>query len=620
MNLFFLRPEWFLALLPLALLAVWAWRRRAGSGLWTRLVDPALMPHLVGVAGERSGRVWWWLGLIVGLLIVIALAGPAWRTLPQPVFKQQSALVVALDLSQSMNAADVRPSRLARARLKLIDLLKLRIEGQTALIVYAADAFTVSPLTDDSATIQSLVSSLDSQLMPAQGSRADLALKRAIDLLRNAGQPRGDVLLITDDLRAAEQQALRAIERGNYRLSILSLGSAEGAPIPAPNGGFVKDGDGSIVIARSDHAALGLLADDLGGVHLEARIDDSDIQQLQSLFASQAISARHRQAEIKTDRWVEEGPWLLLIVLPLAALAFRRGVLLSVLLVLFLYPAAEPVYAQQDSLWNRLWYNADQRGERAFKQGDYARAAELFEDPQWQAASHYRAGQYHQALELYRAQSGEAATYNRGNSLAQLGRLEEALRAYHEVLENNPGHEGARRNSELIEQMLQQQQQDQQGSPDSSADGEQSDQQSAESRPEQESSEQQPGEQQGERDSPAGDSDQQQSNSQPQPGDASDESAPGPQNRNEQPGQDEPDQAQQAEASDAAQNDTTAAEQAKAPASGEPAESDPQAELIRQAEEQWLRRVPDDPGGLLRNKFRYQYSRQPDQNRETQPW
>ena len=215
MELQLLRIEWLLMLIPLFLLGWFFWSKKLFSRDWQSVIDPRLLPHLlVGKAGSKN--IWlllFWIS--IGMIMIFALSGPVWKKLPLPVFKQQSALVIVLDLSRSMNSQDVKPSRLVRARLKLLDLLKSRKEGQTALIVFAATAYTVSPLTDDTDTIQSLVSSLTSEIMPVQGSRTDLAVEKALQLFQNAGINKGDILLISDGVSSDSVSRLEGQKRAH---------------------------------------------------------------------------------------------------------------------------------------------------------------------------------------------------------------------------------------------------------------------------------------------------------------------------------------------------------------------------------------------------------------------
>ncbi|MEJ2382697.1 MAG: VWA domain-containing protein [Gammaproteobacteria bacterium] len=270
----FLRPLWFAALVPLAvLLAVW-WRSRRTSRSWQAVVDPRLLPHML-MDGGTGRNAWSVLAVALGgVLAVTALAGPTWSKLQQPVFRRESALVVLLDLSRSMDATDLQPSRLQMAKFKLRDILVRRKEGDTALVVYAADPFVVTPLTNDVDTIERQLSSLTTQLMPVQGSRTDRAIAKAQALLQQSGAVRGDVLLITDGVNNDPPAALRAaVEKlvaAGYRLSVLGVGTDQGAPIPMGDGGFFKDSSGAIVLPKLDEAPLARLAAEGHGIYRAA--------------------------------------------------------------------------------------------------------------------------------------------------------------------------------------------------------------------------------------------------------------------------------------------------------------------------------------------------------------
>lgn len=183
----FLRP-WWLAVFALLPVVLWALQRRVGrGGSWQAVVDRELAPFVLQpLAGGRGWRWLYLLLIVVASTLLLALAGPVWERLPQPVFRDDSALVIALDLSRSMQADDVQPSRLERARFKVADILQRRKDGQTALIVYSAHAFTVTPLTTDTKTIEAMVPTLSPGLMPTQGSRVTTALAKAEALLDQA--------------------------------------------------------------------------------------------------------------------------------------------------------------------------------------------------------------------------------------------------------------------------------------------------------------------------------------------------------------------------------------------------------------------------------------------------
>jgi len=278
----FLRPEWLLALILLGVV-LWLLRRRGyQSGNWRAVIDARLLPYVLSADGTGSvNRLSWILGVVASLAI-IALAGPTWEKRQQSMYQQRSALVVALDLSRSMDATDIRPTRLTRARHKIVDILNLRKEGQSALVVYAADAFAVTPLTSDVETILALLPDLETGLMPSQGTRADRALERALELFDNSAVRRGDVLLVTDGISDLEVQRIEALleKHPGQRLSVLAIGTADGGPVPLKNGGFLKDRQGAIVITRLNAENMRHIASLGSGAFATISSDDIDINTL----------------------------------------------------------------------------------------------------------------------------------------------------------------------------------------------------------------------------------------------------------------------------------------------------------------------------------------------------
>jgi Ca-activated chloride channel family protein len=556
------------------------------------VIDTRLLPFVLSSASADS-RSWsrWVLGS-VALLAIIALAGPTWERLPQSVYHKETALVIALDLSRSMNSADLKPSRLSRARHKIADILNLRQEGQTALVVYAADAFTVTPLTNDVDTILALLPDLETELMPAQGTRADRAIELALELFANSGIARGDVLLISDGLSDLEVNRVesRLDETPGNRLSVLAVGTREGGPVPLKNGGFLKDRDGAIVITGMLEDNLRRVARNGGGVFAEISADDVDINSLAYMMDSSIDDREARLSDHSTDIWRELGPWLILVALPLAALGFRRGVVwLIPLYIVVLSPDAQAVD------WQTLWQNNDQRAHQLFERGDHAAAAELFDNPEWQASSKYRAGDYAAALDAWQQLDGGDANYNRANTLARMGRYEDALTSYQRLLEQHPEHEDGRFNKEALEEWLKNQQQQQ---------GEQ--QQKGAQDQQQQQGEQNRQQQQG------GQAQQQQSDSGDTQQNDSQQTSENAQNQADNGSQGELDQTRQEQSRQSGEQEH------------EVAENDALAELdqkmTEQAAEQWLRKIPDDPGGLLRRKFIYQYRQRGGVDAEAQSW
>ncbi len=593
-----LRPAWLLVIPAIIVVAVMLARRQLGAGNWREIIDPALMPHVLSrTPGRGRDHRWWLLGL-AGVVAAAALAGPAWQRIDTPVFRAEQALVIALDLSRSMDARDIEPSRLSRAKLKILGILDRREGGQTALLVYTANAFTVTPLTDDVDTIAALVNSLSTDIMPSRGSYPEVGIRKGQALLEQSGVGFGEVLLVADGgASPAAEKAARDLRDAGFTLSVMGVGTREGAPIPRLAGGFVTDNRGKIAVARLEERGLRDLATAGGGRFAVLSPDDRDLDHL--LSGEVAAAAATGDDALATDQWREEGPWLVLLLLPLAALAFRKGWVL--VLVVFIAPLPA-----QASFWDDLWLNKDQQAQRALEEGEAADAAALFEDTEWRGVARYRAGDYSGSADEFEGGDDSRNLYNFGNAMAQKGDFDAAIDAYEKVLEREPGNEDAQYNLNYVKELQEQQQQqdqqtqgdDQQSTQNPGGDGQQADGDGEQNQEGSEGS--------SESDQQAQDSDSMQ--------------------RGEEDMSEEDLQALQEELQRAAEQ----AEQGEQPqqmSAAELAELRQQQEQ-QQAMEQWLRRIPDDPGGLLRRKFRYQYQRYgrdqegrdvwPDD--EVQPW
>jgi len=566
--LHFIRPEllWLLpVVLPLILLA---WRKQSSGGDWAKAIDSELLPHLVASEGSSGSRLrqLWWLALP---LLVFGASGPSLERTELPVFEKSDALVIVLDLSRSMWATDTQPSRIRRARQKVMDVLDLRSEGVTGMVVFAGDAHVVTPLTDDTRTIENLLSALAPDIMPLPGSNATEALGLAASLLETSGLTNGSVLLITDGLpKLSTSQVSDLLKPVGAALSILIVGTETGAPIPLPDGGFLRDDSDQIVIPAVDKRMIQQIASNLDAKSASVSVDSSDLAYL--LSGTESSMTSDDSLERKTDTWVDLGYWLAIAAALLLLPLFRRGAL-SALVFAVLLTDAEP--AQANPLEN-FWSTPDQKGASALADGDPALAATLFEAPEWRGTAQYEAGNFESSSAEFGKLESTDSLYNRGNALALAGDLKAAIESYDESLALSPERQDAITNRELVKSLLEQQEQEQQGN-DQDSDSEQSDQDGESQDSESESAQQ---DQDSQSDSQEGDS---------EPSD-------------QQPSDQESQQNGNAEmAEDLSPSDLEEATQEQLARFDEALEE-------QQALEQWLRRVPDDPGGLLRRKFRYQ--------------
>lgn len=621
----FIRPWWLLAL-PLGLILLAGFKRQEpGRSQWHKVCDQHLLEQLlVGAGTVGKKRIY---GALLSMLILatLALAGPAWERLPQPLFQAAEGRVIVLDLSMSMAATDISPSRLTRARYKAIDLVKAGAGIEQGLVVFAGDSFIVAPLTDDRATLLNLLPTLDTDTVPVAGSRADRGLKKALELLQRATISRGQIILIADDADQATVAIAKKIKKAGHRIDVIAVGTKTGSPVALPDGGYLKNSRGEIVVPVPDFAALAKVADTGGGSYLTIDSRESafkHLNQLQTLFPKE-----QKESKFTGDQWQDRGPWLLIPLLLLGALSFRKGWLLLVLFTLLLPPQSASAFTFKD-----LWQRPEQQAVKAFNENNYKQAANLSPDPDWQAAALYRAGKFKEAATVLKSQESSLSHYNRGNALAKSGNLKEAVAAYDKALAIDPKMNDARTNRDLVAKLLHKQEQKQ---PKNQQKKNQSDDQKKSKQNKKSDSQKSDSK----KDSQQKQDKQQQSN-QKQKSDKSDSSAKEQQQKSQSS---QKQKNQESKAEDSAQNrpdkkaKKNSAEQAtpksksaaqkpdnqaqdKQPQSLAEADKKKPLDAKHQALEQWLRRVPDDPGGLLKRKFLYQYRDRKDHSQGHKEW
>ncbi|WP_161960100.1 vWA domain-containing protein [Xanthomonas arboricola] len=599
-SLHLLRPGLLWALLAIVPAAVLWQLRRRDADVWRQSVDAHLLPTLL-VSGSRRG----WLGFVLAALTyalaVVAMAGPSWRQTERPVYHSSMPLVVALDLSSSIAANDLPPSRLLQARAKLATLLRKRAGGEVALLVYAGESFTVAPLTDDTANVALFLDALSPSVMPVDGKRADAAIDAATQLLLQAGFKQGDILLVSDSAdRAAGSSARLAHSRG-FSVSALGVGSARGAAY--------RTTTGEIAQTRLNEGSLRDLAGQGGGRYARITADDTDLRALGVLDPAQQPLADETAESTGGKTWLDEGYWLLLPVMLLALLAFRRRAVVVVLALVCVLPLAQPAHAADGTLWQRADQVQQQRldaGVQAYRKGDFAAAQKAFEHV-----------------------PTDEGLYNLGNALARQGQYDEAIAAYDRALKQHPDQPDAIANRAAVEAARKRQQQnnkdgkgqDGKGQPDNRKQSGQN------------GSGQNPSGQNKQNDQGAGQDGQGGQDSQDKQDGKNPSSAQTPQDATPQDQQSKDGQGTQGkqdaapQSADAkAQQQADAAQrqkmqQAMAQAGDKNANADgkqaaaaaanetPEQREQRQAVDAWLRRVPDDPGSLLRTKFRLEYER-----------
>jgi Ca-activated chloride channel family protein len=623
-NFHFLRPEWLFAFIPLIIVALLLRFLPKHQADWEGIISPHLLDSLFPTKGVN--RVNTGISALFNLcaaLCIIAAAGPTVEKLPQPVFSVNEGHVVVMDMSLSMRSTDVAPDRLTRAKFKAIDLIKTINEGEIGVVAYAGEAFTISPLTEDISTLEALIPSLSPEIMPVKGSDAYLGLTHAADLLLQAGYPNGKIYWITDGVDAREAQELQQwVNDTKFQINILAVGTKDGAPISLSNGELLKDATGSIVIPKMRFSTLAAIARQSGGNASELTTTDSDVKAISSSVLPPKAAEEQESNNLTGDQWRELGPWLLAIALPFAAYLFRKGLVAVVFVSLVSFGGtSNSAFAQESddsSVMGQFtqWFkNADQQGFDAYNQEQYERAANTFKDPMWEGAAHYKNGNYDAALDAFSQVDSAQSWYNRGNTLAQQGKLEEASEAYQEALNRKPEFSEAAENKALVDQLKEQQEnqenQDSNGSEQQNDDQQQGDQN------------QQDGENQQQGDGSQDDQQQNQEgqqNQQGQQGENDESESSGQQNQQDSSGEEQqqsPSSQSDEQGSPNEQETPDFEESAQQPEAQNPDEqqsavqnmSANSAELTDEEREKQqqidalLRRIPNDPAFLLQRKM-----------------
>ena len=603
---------------------------------WNSIIAEELRPYLLNKRGAKTTTIHSWpllAACIACLIACFCLAGPSWEKVSSPVEKNSHAMVVIADLTLSMHTTDIKPSRLVRMRYKILELLKRNKDRQIALVAYSGDAHIVSPLTDDSNNIAALVPSLTPEIMPGIGSNADAAFILAEQLLEQSAAKQRTLVWLTDEVLASQTESIiKQVRRQDAQLFIIGVGTEQGGPVTLPSGKFVKTDSGRIVKAPMSRDRLMTISTKTQGQYLDLRADNSDIdrifnQELSLSVRGSSPDNADKDSSQKVDQQYDRGAYFAIALLPFVLFSFRRGWLLSLVLSVN-FMTAESVWAAQNPEkssieWQDLWQTDDQQGAALFNQQAYTEATKTFDRADWRGFAAFKAKNYDKAIEQFshaiettEQQPNNLANlhYNLGHSFAHKQDFESAINAYDTALSLNPDLEQAKAAKALLEQLQkQQQQQNQQGQQ-----GDANEQDGTDTTSSQSSDASNDANPSSNSENASDYSEQQQTGNTDKTEDRQNalldqqaQRAAKKQQEEQQVQQQEqsieqPDNANQPTETQTEQPSLKKNESVSDSGSqgiGTEQDLDPQ----RQAElEQWLQKIPDDPGGLLRRKFNYQ--------------
>jgi Ca-activated chloride channel family protein len=452
----FLRPWWGLLLLfGLALMLVRR-RRRASEGLFGGVIAPHLLKHLR--LGRFDNR--WFnpenLSRVILLLMVVLLMGPSWRQQPSPLSEDEAALVILLDVSDSMAQRDVQPSRLQRAKQKITDLLALRPDRRAALIVYAGSAHTVLTLTADQEIISQYLAAITPRMMPRSGKFPEYALPLVDQVLREIQAP-ATVVMFADGPGAESEAVFRDyFKRHHHQLVVVGVGTEREEAGLAP----------------LERPALERLANQSGGSYSELTVDDSDMRHL-----DRRIDSYYVVVDDEALPWLDSGYPLVFPILALFLMWFRRGWTLTwswLLLPLLLACPPGTALAEAEAAGDGaaveasadtghrsvgrwfadLWLTGDQQGRLLMQRGRYREAAGRFEDPMWKALALYYAEEFMLAAEYFSRSDSDDALFNEANARAHARDYLRAVRRYDRLLARSPDYPGAAQNRRRVQELI----------------------------------------------------------------------------------------------------------------------------------------------------------------------
>lgn len=412
---------------------------------WEQLLPQAFHSLLLSQVKQDSRR---WPTLLLGLASLclgVALSQPHWTIKHEQVTSTQiEPLVLVIQLTPESLATDLAPSRLQRIQHKVLQLINLHEQANTAIVVYAGSTHTLVPLSSDKQAIENLLLALSPALMPVAGNNAGLAIERAIQLLEQGGQRQGQILLFSYGLNATEQRDIsKLMHNSTYQLSILGVGTTQGAPVTdEQTGRLITDSQGNILISQLDELGLQKFSQKTGIRYARLTHDGYDTDQLKLTASNQRQLAHSSMA-----RQDNQGFWFVLPLILLLAPLARRGWLMS--LLCFYLIAPQPSHAWQ------LPFIAQDPLELIL--ANPKQALSELDDPMWLGIAAYHAQDYPLAIEYFSQLNNAMAYYNKANAYMQMENYQQAILDYEHALSLEPDLSSAQQNLLLAQELFIQQ-------------------------------------------------------------------------------------------------------------------------------------------------------------------
>lgn len=459
-DITFAQPLWLLALIlvPIGWLWNYYWSKLSSSNLnsLSKFIDEKLLPHLLVSKNSKSEKSkMGYIYVAFTICVVLALANPRWGYKEFDAYQPTASMVILLDLSMSMNATDVSPSRIVRARQNIEDLLNLSHGIKIGLIGFARYPHLISPITDDIQTIRTFLPALDTDLSDLQGSSLAASLQMANELLAAEPGDKKSILLVSDGniISGDYSKELSMLQDKNIQVHVIGVGTDTGAPYKNKHGALHKV-QGKVITSKLNAVDLKDIAKHGHGIYTEATYNDFGLQTI--LHKAENTSHSAQLTEGKVRQWNDRYYLFLIPAAVIFLYLMRRRALYTLLISVI---GSSMFSFDVDAFTVReLFLNSEQQGQEYYINGDFKHAADHFRDAYHKGVAFYRDGQFSQAEEQFnkvqRSAIKTSAMYNAGNAQMQQKKWQDAITSYEDVLSMEPDNTAAKHNLEIARKML----------------------------------------------------------------------------------------------------------------------------------------------------------------------
>lgn len=291
---------YLLAALPLIAILRWVLERKQLKRL-KLFGDPTLLRHLMPDVSKMRPVVKFWMLLAAMALIIVMMARPQMGTRISHEKRTGIESIIAMDISNSMLAEDVTPSRLDRTKMMVENLVDNFTDDKIGLIVFAGDAFVQLPITSDYVSAKMFLSEIEPSLIATQGTDIATAINMAANSFTQQQGVGKAIIVITDgeDHEGGALEAAKAAKKKGMRVYVLGVGSDKGAPIPLGNGDYMKDRTGNTVMTKLNEEMCRQIAEAGGGAYIHVDNNTNAQRQLDSELAK--LSKKEMQSTIYSD-------------------------------------------------------------------------------------------------------------------------------------------------------------------------------------------------------------------------------------------------------------------------------------------------------------------------------